>query len=138
MDPAPATAPPRPLLGITTTIPVELALAAGYAPVDLNNRFITHPDPGGLVARAEELGLPATLCAWIKGIYAWALEHPEVQTIVGVTQGDCSNTHALMELLTLAGRRVLAFGYPHGRGARELRRQLAGSDDVAFADLELG
>lgn len=116
----------RRLLGITTTIPVEVALAAGYEPVDLNNRFIGDPHPAGLLARAEELGLPATLCAWIKGIYAWCLAHPEVDTVVGVTQGDCSNTHALMELLTLAGRRVLAFQYPHGRQAADLARHLEG------------
>ncbi len=106
-------------------------MAAGYTPVDLNNRFITSPDPRALVRRAEEMGLPRTLCAWIKGIYAWALEHPEVETIVAVTQGDCSNTHGLMELLQEAGRRVIAFDYPHGRrpeplcaALEELARQL--------------
>ncbi|MFH1057216.1 MAG: 2-hydroxyacyl-CoA dehydratase [Pseudomonadota bacterium] len=115
-----------PQVGITTTVPLELLLAAGVAPVDLNNRFITHPDPAGLVRRAEEMGLPATLCAWIKGIYAWLLDHPEVQTVIGVTQGDCSNTHALMELLSLAGRRVIPFAYPHGRDRAGLVRALAG------------
>ena len=103
------------LVGITTTVPVEVILAAGLTPVDLNNRFITDPDPAGLVRRAEEAGLARTLCAWIKGIYAWCLEHPEVGTIIAVTQGDCSNTHALMELLSLAGRRVIPFDFPFGR-----------------------
>ncbi|GAI09778.1 unnamed protein product, partial [marine sediment metagenome] len=28
-------------IGITTTVPVEILLAAGYQPVDLNNVFIT-------------------------------------------------------------------------------------------------
>ncbi|MBI4797929.1 MAG: 2-hydroxyacyl-CoA dehydratase [Desulfarculus sp.] len=130
------TAPSRPLLGLTTTIPVEVALAAGFEPVDLNNRFISDPLPAGLVAQAEELGLPATLCAWIKGIYAWCLQHPEVATIVGVTQGDCSNTHALMELLTLASRRVLAFEYPHGRGAQDLARHLTGLAEQLGTNLE--
>ncbi|MFZ5584765.1 MAG: 2-hydroxyacyl-CoA dehydratase family protein [Thermodesulfobacteriota bacterium] len=114
------------LVGITTTVPLEVVLAAGAVPVDLNNRFITHPDPASLVRRAEELGLPATLCAWIKGIYAWLLDHPEVETVIGVTQGDCSNTHALMELLTLAGRRVIPFAYPHRREPQALERALAG------------
>lgn len=107
-------------LGFTTSIPVEAVLAAGFQPVDLNNRFITDPDPAGLVREAEELGLSRTLCAWIKGIYAWALAHPEVETIVAVTQGDCSNTHALMELLTVAGRRVIPFDFPHGRNREKL------------------
>ncbi|MBI5523414.1 MAG: 2-hydroxyacyl-CoA dehydratase [Desulfarculus sp.] len=136
VDQSQETAPSRPLLGITTTIPVEVALAAGFEPVDLNNRFIGDPHPAGLVAQAEELGLPATLCAWIKGIYAWCLRHPEVATIVGVTQGDCSNTHALMELLTLAGRRVLAFEYPHGRSAADLARHLAGLASALGTSLE--
>ncbi len=136
VDKATGPAPTRPLLGITTTIPVEVALAAGYQPLDLNNSFISDPDPAGLVARAEELGLPPTLCAWIKGIYAWCLAHPEVATIVGVTQGDCSNTHALMELLTLAGRRLLAFEYPHQRYLPDLARQLAGLAESLGASLE--
>ncbi|MCF8042257.1 MAG: 2-hydroxyacyl-CoA dehydratase [Desulfarculaceae bacterium] len=100
------------LLGITSTIPVEVALAGGWTPVDLNNRFITHRDPGGLVQQAEDQGLPRTLCAWIKGMYAWCLRHPEVAALVGVTRGDCSNTHALMELLCRQGRRVIPFDYP--------------------------
>ncbi len=112
------------LVGITTTVPVEVILAAGMVPVDLNNRFITDPDPAALVRRAEEMGLARTLCAWIKGIYAWCLEHPEVETVIAVTQGDCSNTHALMELLTLAGRRVVPFDFPFGRRRRALVRQL--------------
>ncbi|CAO0822727.1 2-hydroxyacyl-CoA dehydratase [Desulfarculales bacterium] len=134
-DQAFRSAQAQPLLGITTTIPVEVALAAGYQPLDLNNRFITDPNPAGLVARAEELGLPPTLCAWIKGIYAWCLAHPEVQTIVGVTQGDCSNTHALMELLSLAGRRMLAFEYPHQRGLSDLARQMAGLAELLGTNL---
>ena len=110
----------RKLLGFTTSIPVEMVLAGGYQPVDLNNRFITDPDPSGLVREAEELGLSRTLCAWIKGIYAWALAHPEVEKIVAVTQGDCSNTHALMELLSVAGRQVIPFDFPQGRNRQKL------------------
>ncbi len=127
------------LLGITTTIPVELALAGGWTVVDLNNRFVTDPEPAALVREAEELGLSRTLCAWIKGIYAWALGHPEVETIVAVTQGDCSNTHALMELFTLAGRRVIPFDYPPGRDPRALAYQLerlASALGVELADAE--
>ncbi len=123
-------------VGITTTIPVEVLLAAGLVPVDLNNRFISDPDPAGLVREAEELGLARTLCAWIKGIYAWALAHPELDTIIAVTQGDCSNTHALMELLTLAGRRVIPFDFPYGRDAGALRAQMERLARTLGADLE--
>lgn len=123
------------LLGMTTSIPMEVAVAAGYTPVDLNNRFITAPHPQSLVLRGEELGLPRTLCAWIKGIYVWALDHPELETIVAVTQGDCSNTHGLMELLTEAGRTVIPFDYPLSHDRTELRRAMAGLAARLGADL---
>lgn len=123
------------LLGITSTIPVEVALAGGWTPVDLNNRFITHRDPGGLVRQAEDQGLPRTLCAWIKGIYAWCLRHPEVDTLVGVTRGDCANTHALMELLSRRGRRVVPFDYPHQGDPAELARALERLAKELGADL---
>jgi len=112
-------------VGITTTVPVEILLAAGCKPVDLNNRFITHADPAALVREAEELGMARTLCAWIKGIYAWALANPQMETVIAVTQGDCSNTHALMELLSLAGRRVIPFDFPYGRDPQAIADQLA-------------
>ncbi len=32
-------------VGLTTTIPVEVVLAAGLTPVDLNNLFIADPRP---------------------------------------------------------------------------------------------
>lgn len=99
-------------------------MAAGLLPVDLNNSFITDQDSKGLVHEAEELGLPRSLCAWIKGIYSWCLDHPEAESIIGVTQGDCSNTHVLMELLTQASRRVIPFGFPHGCNKAELSREI--------------
>ena len=127
---------PGPLVGMTTSIPVEVVLAAGAVPVDLNNRFITHPDPMSLVRTAEEAGLSRTLCAWIKGMYAWVAGHPEVDTLIGVTQGDCSNTHALMELWTAAGRRVIPFDYPLGRHREELSRQIRALARALGADLD--
>jgi benzoyl-CoA reductase/2-hydroxyglutaryl-CoA dehydratase subunit BcrC/BadD/HgdB len=55
--------------GFTTSIPVEVLIAAGRRPVDLNNIFINAEDPCALVRRAELEGYPRTACAWIKGIY---------------------------------------------------------------------
>ena len=43
-------------IGITTTIPLECLLAAGCRVVDLNNLFISHPNPGSLVDIAEGAG----------------------------------------------------------------------------------
>jgi len=43
-------------IGLTATVPVEVILAAGLVPVDLNNRFITHPDRDRLLSMAEARG----------------------------------------------------------------------------------
>ena len=125
-----------PMTGITTTVPVEVLLAADLCPVDLNNRFITHPRPHDLLRKAEEQGMPRTLCAWIKGMYAWLLDHPEVETIVAVTQGDCSNTHALAELLSMAGRRIVKFEFPTSHRPEELQCQIEMLANELGADLE--
>ncbi|MFZ5652713.1 MAG: 2-hydroxyacyl-CoA dehydratase family protein [Bacillota bacterium] len=101
-------------IGITTTVPSEVIYAAGYIPVDLNNVFITDPDPCGLVDQAELAGYPRNVCAWIKGIYSTTLKYG-IDTIVAVTQGDCSNTHALMETLELSGIDIIPFAYPFDR-----------------------
>ena len=111
-------------VGFTTTIPVEVLLAAGCTPVDLNNIFITAPDALARVSSAEEEGWPRTVCAWIKGIYTTLRHHPEIHTVVVVTQGDCSNTHALMELLQAEGRNILPFQFPYPRHQGQLQQQI--------------
>lgn len=115
---------PGSVIGLTTTIPVEVVLAAGCVPLDLNNLFITAPDAYQLVGEAEAAGFPRTVCAWIKGIYAILERRPDIAALIVVTQGDCSNTHALMELLTAAGRRTLPFAYPFPPSRELLRRQM--------------
>ena len=98
-------------IGITTTVPIEVLLAAGYNPVDLNNVFITDPDPDRLVNIAERDGFPINCCAWIKGIYGVVMEGG-IQDVLCVTTGDCSNTIMLMEVLKLGGLNVIPFAYP--------------------------
>jgi len=110
-------------VGLTTTIPVEVLLAAGGTPVDLNNLFITDEDPAALVARAERDGFPRNACAWIKGIYSAALAH-DIRLIVAVTQGDCAQTHAMMETLQDRGVRIIPFAYPYDRDPDLLRLQM--------------
>ncbi len=98
-------------IGITTTVPIEILLAAGYRPVDLNNVFITSPSPERLVTIAERAGFPLNCCSWIKGIYGVCLEH-KIDTVLCVTTGDCSNTIMLMEVLRLKKLEVIPFAYP--------------------------
>jgi benzoyl-CoA reductase/2-hydroxyglutaryl-CoA dehydratase subunit BcrC/BadD/HgdB len=116
--------PPGTKVGMTTTIPVEVLLAAGLVPVDLNNLFINSENPYQKVSEAEEAGFPRAVCAWIKGIYTTLQHHPEIPVLIVVTQGDCSNTHALMELLQAQGRQTIPFQFPYPRDRKLLQGQI--------------
>ena len=70
-------------VGITTTLPVEVLLAAGLAPVDLNNRFVASDRAAARVELAERRGFPRNVCAWVKGIYGTMIEEG-IPTVVGV------------------------------------------------------
>lgn len=111
-------------IGLTTSIPVEVILAAGLRPLDLNNIFISHPRAETLVAAAEVAGFPRTVCAWIKGIYGVAVAPDGPERIVVVTQGDCSNARALAEVLVQRGKTVVAFEYPADRDPVRLRAEI--------------
>jgi len=112
-------------IGLTATVPVEVLLAAGARPLDLNNVFITADDPRALVAEAEHRGFPINCCAWIKGIYATA-RRLGVTRVIGVVQGDCSNTHALMEVLASEGVEVIDFNYPYPKERAALAAAIDG------------
>ena len=107
------------MIGITTTIPVEIVYASGLRPVDLNNLFITSFDPEERVVRAERDGFAHNICAWIKGIYATVLESGFKQVIT-VTGGDCSNAIALGEVLASRGVEVIPFAFPLNRSRSAL------------------
>ncbi len=98
-------------IGITTTVPIEILLAAGFKPVDLNNLFITSPLPEKLIGIAEKDGFPLNCCSWIKGIYGACVEFG-IENIICVTGGDCSNTIMLMEVLKQKGLKTISFAYP--------------------------
>ena len=78
-------------VGITTTVPLEVLLAASWQPLDLNNILVNAPRPEKLVGIAERHGFPLNCCAWIKGIYGACIEHG-IKDVIGVSGGDCSNT----------------------------------------------
>jgi benzoyl-CoA reductase/2-hydroxyglutaryl-CoA dehydratase subunit BcrC/BadD/HgdB len=98
-------------IGITTTVPIEILLAAGYRPVDLNNVFINDPEPERLVKIAERAGFPLNCCTWIKGLYGVCMEQ-NIETVLCVTTGDCSNTIMLMEVFKLRHIKAIPFAYP--------------------------
>lgn len=111
-------------IGLTTTVPVEIILAAGHTPVDMNNIFITSPAAAKMVQKAEEAGYPRNCCGWIKGLYAVAIEDYDIDQVIAVTQGDCSNTHALMETYELKGLKTIPFAYPQDRDYDLLKLQM--------------
>ncbi len=110
-------------IGITTTIPMEIIFAGGFIPWDLNNVFITDPNPMRFIERAEKDGFPKSMCNWVKGIYGVIIEQG-VDTVITVMEGDCSNTHALSEILQYKGVRTIPFSYPYDRDKRVLKREI--------------
>ncbi|MEB2308765.1 MAG: 2-hydroxyacyl-CoA dehydratase [Candidatus Brocadiaceae bacterium] len=102
------------IVGITSTIPVEIVFAAGYLPIDLNNIFICDGHAYKMVEDAESAGIPRNICAWIKGIYSAARKY-HIRKVISVIQGDCSNNQALMEILQSEGIETIPFAYPHDR-----------------------
>jgi len=111
-------------VGFTTTIPVEVLYAGGRAPVDLNNVFIASEHPSEYIRQAEIDGFPRNCCGWIKGIYGVALRHG-FGHVVAVTQGDCSFTQALMEVLQYKGVSVVPFAFPFDRDPGALSLELS-------------
>ncbi|MDZ7815485.1 MAG: 2-hydroxyacyl-CoA dehydratase family protein [Planctomycetota bacterium] len=122
-------------LGITSTIPSEIILAAGHSLLDLNNAFVASGDPRTLVHHAHEQGFPATCCGWIKGMYSAVRELVQVDGIVAVTGGDCSNTLALAQTFESEGVKIYSFSYPAERDAKLLRDEMARFAELLGTDL---
>lgn len=129
--------PGKGTIGFTTTIPVEIIFAAGYIPCDLNNIFVTDPDPQHFVDRAEHDGFPHNICTWIKGIYGVIMEH-EMAAVITVMEGDCSNTQALAEILRYKGIRTIPFSFPYDRDVRVLAREIEKLRDELSPDAGSG
>ena len=110
-------------IGITTTVPAEVLLAAGYQPLDLNNILVSSPDPTRFITIAERAGFPLNCCAWIKGIYGVCLDSG-IEDVLCVTSGDCSNTIMLMEVLKLKGLNAMPFAYPECPDLRQMQQVL--------------
>ena len=110
-------------VGITSTIPVEVLVAAKITPVDLNNRFIATRNPQALVDEAERDGLPRNICAWVKGLYA-TIRRSNLSTVVGVVQGDCTHLQATLEALLPDLSTFIPFAYPYDKNRYLLRFEI--------------
>jgi len=123
------------IIGFTTTIPSEILFAGGYTPCDLNNIFITDPEPMHFIEKAERDGFPKSMCNWIKGIYGVLMERG-IDSVIAVMEGDCSNTQALAEILQFKGIRVIPFSYPYDRDRDVLRREIEKLMTICGVDYE--
>ncbi len=109
-------------IGFTTSFPIEVVLAAGHEAIDLNNIFITG-DSAHYVTDAEIKGFPRSLCAWIKGMYSTIMQN-DIDLVIGIVQGDCSNTHSLMSVLQEHGKKILPFSFPYERKYADMDREI--------------
>jgi len=109
-------------IGFTTSFPVEIVFAAGHKPIDLNNIFVTG-NARKFVEEAEFEGYPRNICSWIKGMYSVALTS-EIDAVIGVVEGDCSNTHSLMETLKDKNVEVIPFSFTYNRDRKELEAEI--------------
>ncbi|MGD9678775.1 MAG: 2-hydroxyacyl-CoA dehydratase family protein [Vulcanibacillus sp.] len=110
-------------IGLTTTAPIEVLIASGYTPVDLNNIFVTSNSYLDYIDIAEREGFPKNVCAWIKGIYGACIAH-NIEGVVGIVEGDCSNTKALLDVLKLKGVKVYPFSYPYSHKKEDVKIEI--------------
>lgn len=122
-------------IGLTTTVPVEVLLTAGYKPIDLNNLFIISKEYSKYIDIAERDGFPKSLCAWIKGIYGACIENG-IKEVVGVMEGDCSNTKVLIEVLKLRGIKVYPFSFPHSHKIEDVQIEIKKFMDIFNVKIE--
>jgi len=122
-------------IGITTTVPVEVLIAANYKVIDLNNIFISSEMYDNYIDYAEREGFPKSSCAWIKGIYGTCIKNG-IEEIVGVVEGDCSNTRALLEVLKGNGIKIQTFAYPSSHSLKDVTAEIDNFMDKFNVTLE--
>lgn len=116
-------------IGITTTVPVEVIYASGNTPIDLNNIVVSSNDSEKYIELAEKEGFPKSMCAWIKGIFGVCISEG-VSEVIGVLEGDCSNTNSMVEILKLHGIKVVDFSYPKSRKLSDLKKRMQNFMDI--------
>jgi benzoyl-CoA reductase/2-hydroxyglutaryl-CoA dehydratase subunit BcrC/BadD/HgdB len=112
----------------TTSVPVEVILAAGFKPLDLNNIFVSAQNPYDLVEKAEVEGFAGSSCAWIKGLYSvmtGGFLDPGTDVFIAVTEGDCSNAKVLEQIVSMkTGIRSFIFNYPYERDVSKMSAEI--------------
>lgn len=110
-------------IGFTTSFPVEVVFAAGHIPIDLNNLFLA-ADSTAHIRKAEMKGFPRTICSWIKGNFDAAL-NAELDEVIGIVQGDCSNGRSLSDMISQEGIPVWHFSFPAEKDPQRMDAEIA-------------
>jgi len=114
-------------IGFTTSLPVEVLYAAGLVPIDLNNIFLSQ-DSSAHIHDAELKGFPRSLCSWIKGNFSSAL-CSDLDEVIGIVQGDCSNSGSLLEMIKEEGIPVYRFSFPPQREYAALDKEISSLEE---------
>jgi benzoyl-CoA reductase/2-hydroxyglutaryl-CoA dehydratase subunit BcrC/BadD/HgdB len=121
-------------VGITATIPVETVFSASIVPVDLNNLFITNFSPSRFIDASHSEGFPRNVCSWVKAMYTLARQS-NIDALISVITGDCSNNQTISELFTDMGIKVYEFSYPPNNTSKTSRSRLVEEIDSLSAFL---
>ncbi len=109
------------MIGITSTIPQAIVWSSNEQLIDLNNIFV-EGNSAHYIDIAERNGFPGNICAWIKGMYG-VIKERNITKVIGITEGDCSTTKGLLEILENEGIEVIPFSFPHDRDAQKLKKE---------------
>lgn len=114
-------------IGFTSTVPVEVIIASGNIPIDLNNVFINSSNPQRYIDIAEKNGFPRNQCSWVKGIYGLLLDGFEIDLLINIPQGDCATALSMTEIAEFTKGspfEIFSFSYPYSKDPELLKFEI--------------
>jgi predicted CoA-substrate-specific enzyme activase len=110
------------LVGISSTVPIEVIYSGGFVALDLNNIFISSPSPLELLKKSTEFA-PRAVCSWTRGVLAAAV-FLKLKNAVIVTEGDCAHTIPITDILAYRNMNVFSFEYPLNHDFNRLKNEI--------------
>ncbi len=110
------------LVGISSTVPIEVIYSGGFVALDLNNIFISSPSPLELLKKSTEFA-PRAVCSWTRGVLAAAV-FLKLKNAVIVTEGDCAHTIPITDILSYRDINVFSFEYPLNHDLKRLKNEI--------------
>ncbi len=122
------------LVGISSTVPIEVIYSAGLIPVDLNNIFIASRSPDELLKLSSGLA-PRAVCCWTRGVMAAAV-FLKLKNAVIVTEGDCAHTIPISDILAYHNIKIFSFEYPLNGDRKRLENEIMRFINYYGADID--